>query len=205
MGEMSGHSELLFADLELPPRRARMPHVAYNTGDSEWYTPPEIIERVREVLGEIDLDPASNSIANQVVRARHFFTVEDDGLKQRWFGRVFLNPPYAAHAVDKFTRKLIWHFQNRDVEEAIALVNNATETRWFQRLLSAAACVCFLGRRIRFWRPGKAAAHPLQGQAVVYLGHREIRFCDVFYDLGAVVSPVRAGVTCTSSHRRLLL
>ena len=59
MYEMSRHSGGLFDELELLPRRSRKrPRVVFNTGDAEWYTPPEIIERVREVLGEIDLDPA---------------------------------------------------------------------------------------------------------------------------------------------------
>jgi hypothetical protein len=34
---------------------------------------------VREVLGEIDLDPASCADANKIVRAKQFFTQEDNG------------------------------------------------------------------------------------------------------------------------------
>jgi hypothetical protein len=45
-------------------------------------------------LGEIDLDPASNALAQSWIKAGNFFTIEDDGLKQQWFGRVWCNPPY---------------------------------------------------------------------------------------------------------------
>ena len=31
----------------------------FGTGENEWYTPPEWLQLVRDVLGEIDVDPAS--------------------------------------------------------------------------------------------------------------------------------------------------
>jgi len=34
----------------------RSPPVALNTGEIEWYTPPEYLEPVRAVLGDIDLE-----------------------------------------------------------------------------------------------------------------------------------------------------
>ena len=40
-----------------------------------------------------DIDEAT---AQETVRARAFFTIQDDALSRRWFGgRVFVNPPYA--------------------------------------------------------------------------------------------------------------
>jgi len=60
----------------------------------EHFTPPEIIEASRLVLGEIDLDPASCELANLHVRAKRFHAwPDDDGFVQSWHGRVFLNPP----------------------------------------------------------------------------------------------------------------
>jgi hypothetical protein len=50
---------------------------ASGTGDNEWFTPAEYIELARSVLGTIDLDPASNPLAQEVVQARHFFTKDE--------------------------------------------------------------------------------------------------------------------------------
>jgi len=38
-------------------------HVSYNSRENEWYTPPEFIASAREVLGSIDIDPASSDKA----------------------------------------------------------------------------------------------------------------------------------------------
>jgi hypothetical protein len=55
-------------------KAAGRPHVANNSGNNEWYTPGDIIEAARAVLGGFDLDPASSEIANRTVRAARFFT-----------------------------------------------------------------------------------------------------------------------------------
>ena len=64
------------------------------TGDFQRYTPAKEVEAAREVLGTIDLDPASNPQAQETVKAEKFFTEDDDGLSKEWDGNVWLNPPY---------------------------------------------------------------------------------------------------------------
>ena len=66
-----------------------------DSGNQEYYTDPKIIECARRVLGTIDLDPASNSLANATVNATTFFCKDDDGLSKDWIGNVFMNHPFS--------------------------------------------------------------------------------------------------------------
>ena len=68
----------------------------HSSKTDDWQTPPNIVEATRKTLGEIDLDPASNSIANKTVKAARFFgpgSSVDNGIREDWAGKVFLNPP----------------------------------------------------------------------------------------------------------------
>lgn len=163
------------------------PHVSQNTGEAEWYTPAEYIEAARAVMGGIDLDPASSDEANEVVRAHRYFTAKDNGLTRAWEGRVWLNPPYATTLIQGFAKKLCDELEN--IEAACVLVNNATETEWFQGMASRASAVCFPRGRVRFWNPGKERAAPLQGQAVLYFGPAPDDFRRAFISVGLVLFP----------------
>lgn len=164
------------------------PHVAFNSGNNEWYTPAEYIEAARQVMGEIDLDPASSDIANRTVRAKHYLTAEQDGLRFEWAGRIWMNPPYAAELIGKFTDKLVSHFASNEITEAIVLVNNATETAWFQSMLAVSSAVCFLKRRVKFLdMDGNASGAPLQGQAILYFGSNTKEFTDAFGGFGSIL------------------
>ncbi len=164
------------------------PHVAFNSGNNEWYTPSEYIEAARRVLGEIELDPASSVIANKIVKASHYLTAEQDGLQYTWTGKVWMNPPYASELIGQFTEKLTMHFAGGDITEAIVLVNNATETGWFQGMLEYASAVCFLRRRVKFLdMEGNATGAPLQGQAVLYFGNNVAMFASEFERFGSIL------------------
>lgn len=173
------------ADGKMYPRDR--PHVAYNSGNNEWYTPSEYIELARDVMGDIDLDPASSAKANEVVGAKGYYTAEVDGLAQDWFGNVWLNPPYSTELIAKFSEKLIKELPQ--LEAAIVLVNNATETEWFGNLVSEARAVCFPNSRVKFYRPDGTTGAPLQGQAVLYYGEYPERFIEVFRSKGWCALP----------------
>lgn len=166
---------------------AKQAHVSHNSGENEWYTPPEFIEAARRVMGEITLDPASCEAANANVKAKWFYTAEDDGLCQAWRGKVWMNPPYAQPLIANFCNALVMHVNNRAVTEACVLVNNGTETAWGQQLLENCTAVCFPKSRIRFIdKSGNPSGAPLQGQMIIYFGPNQDAFFDNFKKFGSV-------------------
>lgn len=106
----------------------------------EWYTPASLFK----ALGvRFDLDPAC--AADAPVPADHTYTKAHDGLKQDWFGHVWLNPPYGPDGV-LFIVRMIAH------GDGLLLLPSRTETVVYQRTLAAADLVCFLRDRLWFVR-----------------------------------------------------
>ncbi len=164
-------------------------HVNQNSGEDEWYTPPYIAEAGRLTMGSIDLDPASSGIANSIIKATKIFTLEDNGLNMVWYGNVWLNPPYSQPNIEDFTDKLIHELPN--IKQACVIVNNATETKWCQKLLKRCNAVCFLKVRVKFVNGhGVASSTPLQGQLILYFGNEVESFLTHFDSLG-ICTPIQ--------------
>jgi hypothetical protein len=109
----------------------------------DWYTPRWVFER----LGlHFDLDPCSAGVDRCFVPAKHHFVLpEHDGLRERWFGCVWLNPPYGRQTG-------VWLDRLAAHADGIALVFARTGTRWFQRIAEQADAVSFCAGRIAFVR-----------------------------------------------------
>jgi hypothetical protein len=124
---------------------------------NDWRTPRKFLDAAREVLGGIDLDPATSAEANETVKAAKFYTEADDGTIQPWKGTVWLNPPYGGLARN-FIERLVREYQVGNVTAACALVNShPTETKWFQELFEYA--ICFIeGRGTISFKPCSARA-----------------------------------------------
>jgi len=164
--------------------RNNRPHVANNSGENEWYTPAEYIEAARAAMGSIDLDPATSETANNVVQAATIYTAGINGLDQDWGGNVWLNPPYGQPLIAQLSEKMVSEYTCGNVNQAIVLVNNATETRWFQQMAERAKVICFPSGRIRYWGLDGVKNTPLQGQAFLYFGDNAGRFIQYFSNFG---------------------
>lgn len=179
-----------------PAADGEEPEAEEEKADSdEYYTPPYIIEAARQVLGKIDLDPASCTLAQKVIKANVFINKANNSLDKRypWLGRVWLNPPFSNPA--PFIAKLIDEYDAGRVKAAITLVNNGTETQWGQSLLRRYP-VCFVGAhdgkgsRLAFWRtdPDEPRTGNRYAQMIFYLGPKVETFREVFSQFGVIKS-----------------
>ena len=88
-----------------------------------------------------------------------------------------------------FAEAVASKYESGEIEQACILVNNGTETQWFQRMLGAADAVCFPKTRIKFIDPdGNPSGAPLQGQAILYMGGNVAAFTSLFAEEGVVLT-----------------
>jgi hypothetical protein len=158
------------------------------------------IEAARELMGAIDLDPASHEEANRTVKATRFFAAEDDGLRQPWSGRVFVNPP--GGLVNEFWRK----FVSEDFDEGVWIGYSLEQLQTLQQEAATPLDypTCITAKRIAFVEneakkakrikkliaqgkgPNKWSS-PSHSNYVTYRGNRVDDFRRVFARFGQVV------------------
>lgn len=168
-----------------------VPAALQSSESNEWFTPWEYIDAARSLMGSIDIDPASNEYANQVVQATTYFDINTNGLAQEWKGHIWLNPPYgftnSRSNQEIWTQHLIEQYDNGNgpITEAVLLVNANTEAKWFQPLYDY--LICLTNHRIRFYNNSGDASQPTQGNALVYFGKQRRRFIELFSQFGTVI------------------
>jgi phage N-6-adenine-methyltransferase len=159
--------------------------------DAESFTPPEYVEAARQVMGKIDLDPASCAQAQKIIQAKRYYDEGTDGLNSPWRGCVFLNPPYRQPDIMLFVDRLCAHIEARTVSQAILLTNNNTDTAWWHQAAKMAAAVCFTQGRISFIKDGGLRTQPTNGQTFFYFGKRVARFRNQFSAFGFLMERLR--------------
>jgi len=177
----------------------------HSSVSNEHYTPKYIVEAARECMGGIDLDPASCDKAQQWIQTHNYFTKQDDGLNQKWYGRVFLNPP-GGKIGNKSSQKVWWQrlvdeYYTGLVNEAIFVAFNIEllqTTQILNPLYYAILNPLYYAARYTFCIPKKRIAfldenhqsqeQPTHSNVIVYLGNSDSSFSDCFSDIGIVIT-----------------
>lgn len=167
----------------------RVPSAPEAFDGDEYGTPGWLIDLERELMGDIDLDPASNPRSQEIVQAKRYYTRAEDALafERDWYGRVHLNPPYSRGAVEEFVAKLL----REKVEQACVLVNSSTETGWYQSLVETRFPFLLFHRRIGFLGPDNAPCDQNRyAQTMFFLGCEQSQVKDIFGHLGQIVKAI---------------
>lgn len=113
--------------------------------DNDWLTPIDVLRK----FGQFDLDPCM-SVVRPWDTARVHYNIIDNGLIQRWFGRIWLNPPYSD--MDPWIAKLVKAI--KEGATGMGLYNARLETAWcFAGVWNLADSVFIPKGRFKFFRP----------------------------------------------------
>lgn len=178
--------------IERPPHQKLV--VFLSSKNSAWYTPVHILRLVDELYdGEIDLDPCSDLVAQERVKAKAFYSKEDDGLNpsNKWRGKIFMNPPFGGEGCISlqglFVKRAIDEFENNpDVECILMFLKASIGYQWLIPIWKYP--VCFVEGKVRFDNKEGTGAQNPHGSIVVFLGRGAMvdKFCKVFSQIGYI-------------------
>jgi hypothetical protein len=154
-----------------------------DSGDYEYYTPIDIVDMARDVMGGIDLDPSSSDIANKEIGAVQYF--DHNGLNEVWRGKVWMNHPFSRVNNPLWIDKLVSSYEEGFVTEACCITYAATSEVWFRPLLNYTQC--FIHGRTNYYLPdGTKKTGVTKGSVVTYLGPDSTLFDAIFSRIGTV-------------------
>ena len=148
----------------------------HSSKSQEHYTPTHIVHMAKNVMGDIDLDPASSKLANKIINAKTWFGYKNNklinGLKRPWFGRVFLNPPgglttkicpQLSHMHKSYPMlwwaKLVAEYNKKSVSEAVYVAFTLEQLCHSQKMVYPGILsmlefpICYPKKRIKFDYP----------------------------------------------------
>lgn len=165
------------------------------TGIQDYFTPPEIIEAAREAMGGIDLDAASHPLANRTHKIDDYFHTGRSAFHNKWYGRVWLNPPYGNNApwFECITR----YVDSGDIE-AICMLSPmwAFQTSIARPVMDRTSGLILLSPTPKFWgnvNPDKTGSNLPHG--IIYIGDEPSRFNRAFTAFGFPMRPAWDEVT----------
>ena len=118
-----------------------------------YYTPDPILKAIRDVMGEIDVDPASCKVAQRRIQALKFYDKTNSGLENDWVGRVYLNTDYDLLESGLFMVKADEEWKNGNMTECI--IHFPTDKTWhrlFHWVLELFQAYCFVIGKVK-WTP----------------------------------------------------
>ena len=171
-------------------------NILHSSRTDRWFTPEYLIEMAKAVLGDIDLDPASEELANRAIQAKTIITQERDGLTTEWSeGSIFLNPPGGKlknrSLSALFWAKLMDHKQNCKLTHAIYIgfsLEQLAISQSYHELKMLDFPLCVPRKRIKFDNPVVAKHAPSHSNVIIYVPgavDKTDLFLETFSTIGA--------------------
>lgn len=138
-----------------------MNQALFSSKSVEWETPPELFRALDEEFG-FTLDVCASE---ENKKCEKFFSRAEDGLKQKWSGVCWCNPPYGRE-VGTWVAKAAKEAGARTT--VVMLLPARTDTKWFHGYIYGQAEVRFLPGRLKFG--GSKNGAPFPSMIVIFRG-----------------------------------
>jgi len=127
-------------------------HYALSDKDN-WETPPATVQDLADAIGGFDLDPCSSVNTEYGELANYRLEDGVDGLKEPWFGNVFVNPPFSHKK--KWLKKATEEAERKTVTTIVMITPDGTDTKswWHEYIAENAEYVCFRYGRLDYVDP----------------------------------------------------
>lgn len=135
-------------------------NVHFSSKRQDWATPQEFFQMLDEEFG-FDLDVCATA---ENAKCERYFTPDDDGLAQDWYGMCWMNPPYGSE-IKQWIRKA-YEESRKDGVTVVALIPARTDTQYWHDYVMRAAEVRLVRGRLRF--EGADSSAPFPSAVVVW-------------------------------------
>jgi len=96
-----------------------------------WTTRLWVYRIVHQIFRPL-LDPCCFA---KTAKCRFYYTADEDGLAQPWFGRVFANPPFGRGRIDQWVAKFLHECLENSVL-VVALIPLNVDSNWWKRYVA---------------------------------------------------------------------
>lgn len=119
--------------------------VIFSSNTTEWETPKDFYNCL-DAEFHFTLDPCATP---ENAKCPHYFTKNQDGLKQFWGNdTVFYNPPYGRQIGKWVEHAFNTHWVNDNT--IVVLLPARTDTKWFHKYIYRKAEIRFIKGRLKF-------------------------------------------------------
>ena len=144
----------------------------FSSNTDMWATPQDFFDVInKEFNFTVDVCATAEN-----TKCGLFFTPEQDGLKQKWEGICYMNPPY-GRSIGKWIQKA--YNSSKEGAVVVGLLPARTDTKWFHEYIYNKAEIRFIKGRLKFG--GCKNSAPFPSMVVIWRYLTTIKKCDTVF------------------------
>jgi phage N-6-adenine-methyltransferase len=137
-------------------------NVLFSSDKMDWETPQWLFDLLDDQY-HFSLDVCATA---HNAKCEHYYTKKDNGLKHKWEGVVWVNPPY-GHEIGDWVDRAAQQIKYKRVQRIVMLLPCRTDTKWWHRsVMGKAHEIRLIEGRLKF--VGGTSSAPFPSVIVIY-------------------------------------